>query len=120
VGPRPEVQQYVDMYTEEEKAILTVRPGITDWASLWNSDEGAILAQYADPDRAYEEIIRPTKLQLQLKYVRERSLGVDVKIIFLTLLKIVGKDRVPPELQAVAPADGLAVVQSPKGEKTYV
>ena len=49
VGPRPEVQQYVDMFTDEEKAILTVRPGITDWASLWNPDEGRILSGSFDP-----------------------------------------------------------------------
>lgn len=59
VGPRPEVQRFVDLYTEEEKAILTVRPGLTDWASLWNIDEGAILEGSADPDRAYCELIRP-------------------------------------------------------------
>jgi len=51
VGPRPEVQMYVDMFTEEEKAILSVRPGITDWASIWNPDEGAILAGSPDPRR---------------------------------------------------------------------
>lgn len=85
VGPRPEVKKYTDQYTEEEKAILTVRPGITDWASIWNSDEGTILARYEDADKAYEEIIRPTKLKLQLKYVRERDIFIDVAIIFQTL-----------------------------------
>ncbi|MCG6533289.1 MAG: sugar transferase [Syntrophales bacterium LBB04] len=88
VGPRPEVKYYTDMYSEEEKAILTVRPGITDWASIWNADEGAVLAGAPDPEKAYEELIRPTKLKLQLKYVRERSLWVDIKIILLTLLAI--------------------------------
>lgn len=89
VGPRPEVKLYVDMFTEEEEKILTVRPGITDWASLWNSDEGSILAGSEDPEKAYMEKIRPTKLKLQLKYVRENSLWIDFKIIILTLLKIV-------------------------------
>ena len=51
VGPRPEVQMYVDMFSEGEKAILTVRPGITDWASIWNPDEGAILAGSPDPEK---------------------------------------------------------------------
>ena len=74
VGPRPEVQMYVDMFTEEEKAILSVRPGITDWASIWNPDEGAILAGSPDPEKTYMEKIRPEKIRLQLKYVRERSL----------------------------------------------
>lgn len=88
VGPRPEVQHYVDMFTEEEKAILNVRPGITDWASLWNPDEGAILAGSLDPEKAYMEKIRPEKLKMQLKYVRERSLWIDLKIILLTLKTI--------------------------------
>ncbi len=88
VGPRPEVPHYVNMFTEEEKAILTVRPGITDWASLWNSDEGAVLAGSPDPEKAYMEKIRPEKIRLQLKYVRERSLWKDLKIIFQTIFKI--------------------------------
>lgn len=96
VGPRPEVKRYTDMFSDEEKAILTVRPGITDWASIWNADEGAVLAGAADPDLAYLELIRPMKLKLQLKYVRERSFWVDLKIIFLTLLAVV-----QPESQAV-------------------
>jgi len=85
VGPRPEVQMYVDMFTEEEKAILSVRPGITDWASIWNPDEGAILAGSPDPEKTYMEKIRPEKIRLQLKYVEEKSLWVDLKIIFKTL-----------------------------------
>lgn len=89
VGPRPEVKYYVDMFTEEEKAILSVRPGITDWASLWNNDEGAILAGSPDPERTYMEEIRPEKIRLQLKYVRERSFWIDLKIIFQTLIAIV-------------------------------
>jgi len=89
VGPRPEVQHYVDMFTEEEKAILSVRPGITDWASLWNPDEGAILAGSSDPEKTYMEKIRPQKIKLQMKYVREQSFWSDLKIIFLTLKAIV-------------------------------
>jgi lipopolysaccharide/colanic/teichoic acid biosynthesis glycosyltransferase len=85
VGPRPEVPEYVALFTEEEKAILTVRPGITDWASIWNHDEGALLAGAADPERAYLEKIRPEKMRLQLKYLREHSLWVDLKILVLTL-----------------------------------
>jgi lipopolysaccharide/colanic/teichoic acid biosynthesis glycosyltransferase len=84
VGPRPEVKYYVGMFTDEEKAILSVRPGITDWASLWNPDEGAILAGRPDPEKAYQEEIRPEKIRLQLKYVRERSFGIDLKILWLT------------------------------------
>lgn len=84
VGPRPEVQQYVDMFTEEEKQILSVRPGVTDWATLWDSDEGAVLAGSPDPERVYLEKIRPEKIRLQLKYVQERSLWIDIKIILMT------------------------------------
>jgi len=96
VGPRPEVQYYTDMYTETEKTILTVRPGITDWASIWNSDEGGVLAGAADPEKAYQELIRPTKIRLQLKYVRERSFFTDLKIIFLTVLAVL-----KPESKAI-------------------
>ena len=103
VGPRPEVKKYVDMYTEEEKAILELRPGITDWASLWNSDEGAILDGSEDPEGAYLELIRPTKLKLQLKYAQHHNLWVDLKIIFLTIFKIWQKDRIPKEIK---PATG--------------
>ena len=85
VGPRPEVQMYVDMFTEEEEAILNVRPGITDWAPIWNPDEGAILAGSPDPEKTYMEKIRPEKIRLQLKYVEENSLWVDFEIIVRTL-----------------------------------
>lgn len=88
VGPRPEVKKFTDLYTEEEKVILTVRPGITDWASLWNPDEGALLKGSVDPDKDYLEKIRPEKIRLQLKYVRERTFWTDIKIIFLTLKTI--------------------------------
>jgi lipopolysaccharide/colanic/teichoic acid biosynthesis glycosyltransferase len=97
VGPRPEVQQYVDMYTEAEKAILTVRPGLTDWASLWNTDEGAVLAGAADPERAYLELIRPQKLKWQLAYVRERSFLVDLSILARTFWTVVSR-RTPSAL----------------------
>ncbi len=89
VGPRPEVPHYVNMLIKEERAILSVRPGITDWASIWNSDEGAILFGNPDPEKAYMERIRPEKIRLQLKYVRERSFFIDLKIIFQTLRTII-------------------------------
>lgn len=99
VGPRPEVQKYVDLYSPEEKAILTVRPGITDWASIWNSNEAAVLEGSRDPEKAYEELIRPTKLALQLLYVQNHSLLVDLKILFHTTLKLIHEDWVPKELK---------------------
>ncbi len=85
VGPRPEVQQYVSMFSEEEKQILRVRPGITDLATLWDSDEGALLAESSDPERTYLETIRPEKIRLQLEYVRERALLLDFRIICSTV-----------------------------------
>jgi lipopolysaccharide/colanic/teichoic acid biosynthesis glycosyltransferase len=91
VGPRPEVPFYVDMFTDEEKVILSVKPGITDWASLWNSDEGALLEGSVDPEKDYMEKIRPEKIRLQLKYVRERSFWVDMEILFRTAMKVVGR-----------------------------
>lgn len=95
VGPRPEVQKFVDLYTEEEKLILTVRPGITDWSSIRFHDEPGILAAsgIADPDEAYALLIRPEKLQLQLRYVRERSFGTDLKILWRTLAVVASSRR---------------------------
>jgi lipopolysaccharide/colanic/teichoic acid biosynthesis glycosyltransferase len=93
VGPRPEVQRFVDKYTDEERIILTVRPGITDWASIRFHNEGEIIAAsgIADADEAYEKLIRPEKLRLQMKYVRERNFWIDLKAIFSTLFKLVPK-----------------------------
>jgi lipopolysaccharide/colanic/teichoic acid biosynthesis glycosyltransferase len=88
VGPRPEVKCYTDLFTEEEKAILSVRPGITDWASIWNYDEGSILAGAADPEAAYLNLIRPAKVKLQQEYVRRQSLFTDLKIIFYTVATV--------------------------------
>ncbi len=84
VGPRPEVQKYVDMFTEEQKAILSVPPGITDWAALWDSDEGSILAGSLDPEKTYMEKIRPEKIRLQLEYVCKQSFWVDLEILLAT------------------------------------
>jgi lipopolysaccharide/colanic/teichoic acid biosynthesis glycosyltransferase len=100
VGPRPEVVEKVEQFDENARRTLAVRPGITDWASIWNADEGGVLAGTADPDAAYEQVIRPTKLQLQLYYLDTRSFLGDIKIIFCTLLKIVRKTWVPAELRA--------------------
>jgi lipopolysaccharide/colanic/teichoic acid biosynthesis glycosyltransferase len=89
VGPRPEVPFYVDKMTEEEKSIiLSVRPGMTDWASLWNFHEGEVLKGSPDPEKAYQEKIWPKKKRLQIKYVKERSFWIDIKIILKTILKI--------------------------------
>lgn len=89
VGPRPEVKKFTDLYTNGELAILSVKPGITDWASVWNSNEGEILDGAKDPDKAYMELIRPEKIRLQLKYVHERNIWIDFWIILITLRKII-------------------------------
>ena len=89
VGPRPEVKMYVDMMTEEErKIILSIKPGLTDLASLWNFHESEILKGSLDPEKTYQEKIRPTKIKLQLEYVKNRSFLLDLKIILRTILKI--------------------------------
>ena len=88
VGPRPQVQWAVELYDEKEKVILSVRPGITDYASLHFSNEGAILKGSTDPDKDYMEKIHPLKTKLAMKYVRKHSLLVDMKIIIKTLTTI--------------------------------
>lgn len=100
VGPRPEVQHYVDMYTDEERLILSVRPGITDFATLWNANEGEVLARSDDPERAYMEEIRPEKLRLQLEYVRQQSFATDLRIIWQTTAGIIRR-RPSPALDAL-------------------
>lgn len=89
VGPRPEVLFYVDMMAEEEKnIILSIRPGITDLASIWNFREGEVLKGSPDPEKTYIEKIRPEKIRLQIEYVKKRSFVLDLKIILKTILKL--------------------------------
>ena len=88
VGPRPEVLQEVLLYTEEEKRLLEVRPGITDWASIRFRNEGEILRGSVDPHAAYREKIRPEKIRLGLEYVDRRSFLTDCQIIASTLKAI--------------------------------
>jgi lipopolysaccharide/colanic/teichoic acid biosynthesis glycosyltransferase len=89
VGPRPDVKKFTDLFTEEESRILSIKPGITDFASLWNSDEGKILEGSADPDKTYMELIWPEKKRLQLKYVNEQSFVTDMRIIFKTIKAVI-------------------------------
>jgi lipopolysaccharide/colanic/teichoic acid biosynthesis glycosyltransferase len=85
VGPRPQVPWAVELYTPEQRELLTVRPGITDWASLRFRNEGEILRGSPDPDRDYLEKIAPEKIRLGLEYVRRRSLRTDLEILALTV-----------------------------------
>ena len=88
VGPRPEVPKYVALYTEEQREILKVRAGITDYASIEFSNENDILANETDPEKAYIEKIMPRKIGLNKKYLSEISVMTDIKIILLTIKKI--------------------------------
>lgn len=88
VGPRPEVTKYVALYTEEQREILKVRAGITDYASIEFSNENDILANETDPEKAYIEKIMPRKIELNKKYLSEISVMTDIKIILLTIKKI--------------------------------
>ena len=89
VGPRPEVPRYVACYPPRERAlVLSVRPGVTDWASILFKDENAILGQAPDPEQAYIDTILPTKLEYYVRYVRERTFWVDLRIILRTLRAI--------------------------------
>jgi len=93
VGPRPNVKRETDLYTIQERRLLEVKPGITDFASIVFSDEGDILKDYPDPDIAYHQLIRPSKSKLGLFYVDNNNLFIDLQIIVLTLLAIVSRDR---------------------------
>ena len=88
VGPRPEVPKYVALYTDEQKEILKVRAGITDYASIEFSDENDLLASEEEPEKAYIEKIMPKKIELNKKYLSETSVLTDIKIILLTIKKI--------------------------------
>lgn len=88
-GPRPEVKKYTDLYTEEQKQVLQVRPGITDWASIKYVDENKILGEAKDPDEAYVNLIMPNKIKLNMVYIQHQTLGEYFKIIFTTFKEIV-------------------------------
>jgi len=92
VGPRPQVQWAVDLYTPEEREVLKVRPGITDYASLRFSNEAEILKGSADPDKDYLEKIHPEKMRLALEYVKTRSFLVDLRIIWRTFRLFIGRE----------------------------
>lgn len=89
VGPRPEVPRYVAMYTPQQRRVLSVRPGITDPASIAYRDEGRVLARASDPERTYVETIMPRKLELNLAYLAKRTLVRDIGIIFATFARVV-------------------------------
>ena len=89
VGPRPEVRKYVNLYNSEQKSILDVKPGITDFASLMYYNENEILANSVNPEQTYINEIMPIKLELNKQYINEMSLFTDLKIIFKTFIKLI-------------------------------
>lgn len=93
VGPRPNVKRETDLYTDLEKKLLSVKPGITDISSIVFSDEGDILSGKADPDISYHQLIRPGKSKLALFYISHRGLVFDVYLVFLTMLAIISKPK---------------------------
>lgn len=91
VGPRPEVRKYVDLYNAEQMKVLSVRPGLTDYSSLFYINESELLRKSDNPEQTYIEEIMPAKLELCKKYINEKSLLTDIKILFHTLKKILRK-----------------------------
>ena len=89
VGPRPEVRKYVELYTDKQKKVLSVRPGITDYASIEYVDENEILGKADDPDKAYIEQIMPDKIRYNMKYINNQSVKEYFKVIFLTIYRII-------------------------------
>ncbi len=101
VGPRPNVKRETDLYSSEEKKLLTVKPGITDFSSIVFSDEGDILEGKEDPDLAYNQLIRPWKSRLGLFYIQHQSFLLDIQLIFITILAIVSRRRALRSLNKV-------------------
>jgi lipopolysaccharide/colanic/teichoic acid biosynthesis glycosyltransferase len=93
VGPRPEVKKYVDLYNDEQKKVLLVKPGITDYASIEYFNENKLLENSPDPEKTYIEEIMPHKLKLNLKYIEDQSLLTDLKIILKTIFKIFNRNQ---------------------------
>ena len=88
VGPRPEARKYVDMYNDEQRKVLSIRPGITDYASIEYMDENRILGESQDPEKSYVEFIMPEKIKFNMRYIENQSVGEYLKIIFMTIWKI--------------------------------
>jgi lipopolysaccharide/colanic/teichoic acid biosynthesis glycosyltransferase len=133
VGPRPNVKRETDLYTSQEKVLLSVKPGITDFASIVFSDEGEILAVKADPDIAYNQLIRPGKSRLGLFYIQKKNLLVDLSLVTLTAFAIVSKQsalkavvgllkvlRAPQELLDIASREKPLTPQPPPGSTQVV
>ena len=93
VGPRPEVDEYVALYRQEYETLLSVRPGLSDFASIAYRDEAAVLAQAADPAAEYAQRILPEKIRLSKQYVQHASIAVDLAVLGRTILTLLDRDR---------------------------
>lgn len=109
VGPRPNTMNEVALYADWERELLSVRPGITDISSIVFSDEGEILKDSADPDADYSRLIRPWKGRLGMLYVRNASLWLNLRLIWLTVVAIAGKERALAKLQPLLAQLGASV-----------
>lgn len=89
VGPRPEVPKYTKMYSDEQKNVLLVKPGITDYASIKYRNENIMLNMSNNPEKTYIEEVMVDKININLEYIKKRSVIEDIKIVFLTLWKII-------------------------------
>jgi len=133
VGPRPNVERETKLYSTEEQKLLSVLPGITDFASIVFSDEGEILRDKIDPDLAYHQLIRPGKSALGLFYVENRSLLVDIELIFYTcvsigsratalslLCKMLERLNCPDDLRTLSTRANPLIPSAPPGLKNVV
>jgi len=133
VGPRPNVERDVAVYTEEELHLLDVRPGITDFSSIIFSDESDILKGSLNPDLDYSQLIRPWKSRLGLFYINKRSIWIDIQLMFLTVVTIISKSRsirsinkilikssADEQLVSVSLRDGLLYPHPPPGSNNIV
>lgn len=101
VGPRPNVKRETDLYTSSERKLLGVKPGITDISSIVFSDEGDILKDHADPDIAYNQLIRPGKSALGLLYIENQSLWLDIQLCFLTVIAVLSREKALAGVQRI-------------------
>lgn len=116
VGPRPNVKRETDLYTPVERKLLGAKPGITDISSIVFSDEADILKDQADPDIAYNQLIRPGKSMLGLLYIENQSLWLDIKLYFLTVIAVLSREKALAGVQEIlkdisAPDDVLQLAQ---------
>lgn len=133
VGPRPNVKRETDLYTAVEKRLLNVAPGITDISSIVFADEGEILKESEDPDLDYNQLIRPWKSRLGLIYIDNRSIWLDLKLIFLTAIAVFSRKKAlmgiqalllkmdaPKEIRKVARRTEMLVPHPPPGADNFV